>query len=145
MDHQFFARCLLTVLIIVQAAATLTIDLNHTHATHPLWPGHARFHLVWQVMNTSLISFLALWFTWQTGWPGDRSFYLAAALTLVPCAGFLIALVARQLYGGTLFDAEGVPPAHFTMLGKDILVDGNTAAVWTGVASAAIIVFIYIG
>lgn len=145
MDHQFVARCLLTFLAVAQGAATLSIDLNRTHATHPLWPGHARFHLVWQAINTALLSLLALWFTWQTSWPGDRSFYLAAALTLLPCGSFLIALLTRDLYAGTLWDPQGIPPAHIKVFGRELHVDGNTAAVWAAVIAGTGTVFIYIG
>ena len=48
MTHQTVARVLLAALCGLQGLATPAIDLNRTHATNFLWPGHARFHIVWQ-------------------------------------------------------------------------------------------------
>ena len=45
----FISKILLTMICIGFAAITPLIDFNESHATNPLWTGHARFHLVWQV------------------------------------------------------------------------------------------------
>ena len=55
-DHPLVARGLLTLLCAAQGVATLAIDLNRNHATNPLWPGHARFHLVWQAGSTFMLA-----------------------------------------------------------------------------------------
>ena len=58
MTDQAIARGLLVVLCILQGLATIVIDLDHFHATNPGWPGHARFHLVWQVVTVALLAVL---------------------------------------------------------------------------------------
>jgi hypothetical protein len=142
MDHQFIARCLLTFLGAVQGVATLAIDLNHTHATNPQWLGHARFHLVWQDMESFLICVLAVALTW---WPAhyEQCFYLAAILTAIPMLGFLAAFAGRKLYGGALSDPNGIAPARVAVLGKVRQIDLNLAAVIVGMAALAGILTIY--
>src|SRR6185437_6043097 len=110
MNAALFARCIVSAIAAGQGIAPLFIDLNRTHATNPLWPGHARFHVVWQaftVLPSSAIAVALLW------WPGAavrNRFYLAALLTAASLAGFLIAVLARPLYGGTLHDPNGIQP-----------------------------------
>ena len=61
-----------------QGILPLFIDLNRTHATNPLWPGHARFHLVYQVFTLLPAAAIEIALLW---WPGRRlaaRFYLAA-------------------------------------------------------------------
>jgi len=128
-DHRFVAAVLLSALCGIQGLATLAIDLNRTHATHPQWPGHARFHVVWQTMSVALLSVLELCLIWWHGPFREQRFYLAAALASVPCFGFLLAFLARRLYNGTLSDAGGTPPARIAIAGRSLSVDLNLAAV----------------
>ncbi len=143
MEHRFLARCLLTFLSAVQGAATLAIDLNRTHATHPRWLGHARFHLVWQAVTTALLAVLTLWVLWGARLPAEASFYLAVSLSCVPLFGFMLALGARTLYGGTLSDAGGIPPARLRVGRRVIVLDGNLAAVVGALVAIAGIVAIF--
>ncbi len=46
--------------------------------------------------------------------------------------GFLAALIARNLYGGTLHDANGIPPLCLSFRGKPLELDGNAIAVCLG-------------
>ena len=53
------------------AAATLgysaiptLFDFNNSHATNPSWTGHARYHVVWQVVSFDIMAILSLWLIW---------------------------------------------------------------------------------
>lgn len=137
-NHLLLAQVLLSVLCAVQAVATLAIDFNRTHATNPIWPGHARFHVVWQSINTALLSAVALVLIWRSG-PYQRvSFYLASLLAALSPIGFLAAFVGRRLYAGTLSDPNGIPPLRLSLAGRTVSIDMNLAAVvaallWLGV------------
>jgi hypothetical protein len=137
------ARGLLALLCAFQAIATVAIDLNQTHATNPLWPRHARFHLVWQVASTSLLSALEIALLW---WPGpdiEQRFYLAAVLTCIPLLGFLTALISRKAFDGALSDPNGIPPARMRLFKRILRVDLNLAAVAAALLVLAVIVGIY--
>src|SRR5215469_10026276 len=100
MTAAFFARLTVSVIAAGQGIAPLFIDLNRTHATNPLWPGHARFHLVHQVFSLLPAAAVQIGLLWWPGTAMRARFYLAAVLTATSLAGFLIATVARPLYGG---------------------------------------------
>ena len=143
MQHKAIARLLLTLFAIIQAAATLAIDLGPTHATNAQWPGHARFHLVWQNLTTLLLSLLATGLIWSPAPDRDGGFYLASILAGIPMLSFLAALVFRRYYAGTLSDPNGIPPAKVAFLGKERHIDLNLAAVVAGFIALAMIEGIY--
>ena len=61
----FISKILLTLICFGFGTLTPLIDFNESHATNPLWTGHARFHLVWQVnamVITAVLSISLLWF-----------------------------------------------------------------------------------
>jgi hypothetical protein len=97
MSAPLLARALLTAIAAGQGLAPLFIDLNRTHATNPLWPGHARFHFVWQTFTQTLIAAAGIAILW---WPCraiSPRFYLAALLVSTPLAAFLGAMFTRKL------------------------------------------------
>ena len=102
-----------------QGITPLFIDLNRTHATNPLWTGHARFHVVQQTfwyLGAAIVEIAMLWITF----PGARSlFYLATLFTALPISAFLIAVFTRRIYDGTLHDPNGVRPARIRV-GREI-------------------------
>ena len=51
-------------------------DFNRTHATNPMWPPHARFHVVWQVLMQMGVSLVVLALIWRDS--ADYVFHLAA-------------------------------------------------------------------
>ena len=79
-------------------------------------------------------------------WPGPYSgprFYLATVLTCIPLLAFLAAFVGRTLFGGTLSDANGIPPARLRLSGRVFPVDLNLAAVTAALLVLAVLVCMY--
>ena len=129
---------MLTALAAGQGVAPLFIDLNQTHATHPLWPGHARFHLVSQTLSMTLAGAVEVALIW---WPGpvlSQRFYLAAMLTAIPMVAFLAAMFSRRLYGGALHDPQGIAPGRIRTRNGVVEFDVNVVIIT--VASVLLIV-----
>lgn len=143
MDLHLIARTLLAAFCAIQALATVAMDLNRTHAAHPQWLGHARFHVVWQTGTVAALAILELALLGMRGPLESERFYLAALLASLPMVGFFAALLTRRLYGGTLFDPGGIPPARFTLRGRRILLDMNLVAEVAGIIALATIVGLY--
>jgi hypothetical protein len=98
------AKLALSCLCLIQAITTAVIDLNRTHATNPLWTGHARFHVVWQSCAVVFLSAVELILIWLTA-PGlDGRFYLAALLAALSPMGVLTAFLSRKFFAA-LFQA----------------------------------------
>lgn len=112
---------MLTFIAIGQILAPIAVEFNKTHATNPLWPGHARFHLVWQVLSHALSSLLAIGLLWWISPCPPERFYIAALLLGAPLFSFLIAVVVRHIYQGTLHDANGVRPWPLSLGGNRTL------------------------
>lgn len=104
------AQILLTLATIGYGLVTIKADFNATHATNPLWTGHARFHVVWQILSYAGIAVIALALIW---WPAPMAverLYLAGALAAAVYGAFFIAVVARPIFGGKLYDENGYLP-----------------------------------
>ena len=124
---QLIARVLLTVNTIGYSLIPVLADFNKTHATNPLWTPHARFHVVWQVTSYCGIALVALWLIWSAG-PVSK-LWLAAGLAAAMYAGFFVTVFAMPRFGGTLVDANGVPPLGKTTIGGKVVVfDANLTA-----------------
>jgi hypothetical protein len=109
-DGNLVARILLTLATLGYGVVTMKADFNITHASNPLWTPHARFHVVWQVLSYFGIAMIALGLIWLGGpMPAER-LYLAAAIALAVYGAFFVALMARSLFGGSLYDENGYPP-----------------------------------
>lgn len=135
---------MLSVLAAVQGIASCAIDLNRTHATNPLWPGHARFHLVWQRCTSFLSAVTEVALVWWRG-PGLHwRFYLAAILTGIPMAAFVLATVFRPMYRGTLHDPNGISPVRAGWGGWRVAIDGNAMAVSAGLVVLALSVWLFL-
>ncbi len=128
MTHAAVARWLLALLCGVQGAATLAIDLSRTHATNPLWPRHARFHLVWQAISYTLLSVVEIVLIAAPGPYREPRFYLAAMLAGIPMLSCLAAFVFRGIYGGALSDPNGIPPVKAAVFGSELHIDLNLTA-----------------
>lgn len=125
MRSQQLIRELLALFCALQGAGTLALDLNRTHAAHPQWIGHARFHLVWQATTTALLAVIEVILLLSAGPLPIERFYLAALLASLPVAGFFIALATRRIYAGMLHDPKGIPPLIVSRRGSKISIDLN--------------------
>lgn len=143
MTHQAIARELLAALCCLQGLATLAIDLNRTHATNPEWPGHARFHLVWQITTIAALTLLEVVLVLASGPLPEQRFYLAVVLAGIPMLSFFAAFIARGIYKGTLSDQNGMQPLKITVLGSTCRIDLNLVAETCGVLALAAIVVLY--
>jgi Family of unknown function (DUF6640) len=109
-DHMLLARVLLTLTTTGYAFVTVIADFNKTHATNPKWPGHARFHVVWQINSYVGLGLLALALIW---WPGQLALerlYLVAVIATIVYLAFFVAVLAMPVYGGRAYDTNGYKP-----------------------------------
>ncbi len=143
MSHQEVGRIFLAVFCVLQGAGTLALDLNRTHAGHPRWLGHARFHVVWQASTTALLAILEVVLLAWRGPLEQERFYLVALLASLPMFGFFAAILTRKIYGGTLSDPGGIPPLNLVMFGRSRRIDLNLVAEILGVATVAVLVILY--
>jgi hypothetical protein len=104
------ARTLLTLTALGYGLGTIKADFNRTHATNPAWTGHARFHVVWQILSYSGIGLIALYLIWADGPLAVERLYLAAALGIAIYGAFFATVFARPIYKGTLYDQNGYLP-----------------------------------
>jgi hypothetical protein len=104
------ARILLTLTVLGYSLGTIKADLNKTHATNPAWTPHGRFHVVWQIMSYSGIGLIALYLIWSGGPDALEHLYVAAALSVAVYGAFFIAVFARPLFKGSLYDQNGYLP-----------------------------------
>jgi hypothetical protein len=121
LDRLLFARLLLSLATFGYGLVTVKVDFNKTHATNPLWTGHARFHVVWQITSYLGFALLALALIWVPGPYALERLYLACAFAAIIYGAFFITLLSMSLYGGRTFDDNGYPP--FQALG--LRLDAN--------------------
>ena len=126
----FISKILLTLICIGFGTLTPLIDFNESHATNPLWTGHARFHLVWQVnamIITALLSISLLWFFYSI-----TNHLIVILLNFLWVLSFYATVFGLKLFDGELNDINGVPPVFIKILGREFEIDRNIQAI-TGV------------
>ncbi len=112
----------MTIAILQYTVIPLFADLNRTHAANPDWPGHARNHLVTQVLTTSALGVLALYFLWSGRVGRELGICLAMLLSGAALGPFFISSIAAPLFGGQITPTrEGL--GMITIAG----VEGNLA------------------
>lgn len=122
-DH-LVARVLLTINTLGYSLIPVFADFNKTHATNPLWTPHARFHVVWQVTSYCGVGLIALALIWTAG--PVAKLWLAAAIAAAMYAAFFVTVFSMPRYGGSVADANGVPPiATVTFGGRPVVLDAN--------------------
>ena len=122
-DRALLGRCLMSVATLMYGVVPLVVDLTETHVFHPDWPGHARFHMVWLLVQLAGTASLALGLMWyrpvqaapfasaaDTAEAALWRVRLAGALGLIALGSFYTSAITAGLYGGALADADGVPP-----------------------------------
>jgi len=142
-DRLQLARVALSTLCVLQGLATMAIHCNRTHATNPLWPGHARFHVVWQSATVAMMSVVEVALVWSRSPWQREGFYLATLLAALSPLGFMAAFVSRRMFGGTLLDPNGVPPMRVKIRGAVRSVDLNFVVVTTALIALVALAAIY--
>jgi hypothetical protein len=106
-------RIMMTVAAAIYGFVPPFADFNATHALNPLWPGHARYHVVWQVIITFWLAMLGLYLLRTKSAEKEFTTRVSFLLGLIVLGGFLCNAAVRHLYGGALIDANGAPPIFF--------------------------------
>jgi len=125
-DENLVPRILMTITGIALAIGPAIADFNKTHATNPLWPPHARFHVVWQVITNSSLCMMMLYILWT---PLVEQYNLQLVLVVLVQGAILaplyITIASMGLFGGALKDVNGIRPFKFNIGGKVYLLDTN--------------------
>lgn len=122
------ARVILTIVVLGFSAVPAGADLNKTHARNPVWTGHARYHVVWQVTSYVALALIALGLLWIPGPAQTPRVYLVCLLALSIYGGFFAAAFTMRLYDGRLYDENGYPPKRVKILGRTRQMDLNVTA-----------------
>lgn len=119
-------KVLLTIATLGYSMIPTVADMNVTHATNPQWVGHARFHVVWQVMSYVFLALIALYLIWM---PGETALlsrlWLATGLATAAYAGFFAAVFGRAIYSGENYDPNGILPYRPPFVGHLVALEVN--------------------
>jgi len=143
MSASLLARLMVTAVAAGQGITPLFIDLNRTHATNPLWPGHARFHVVWQTFDLLFVGLASVALIWVPLPESRQFFYLASLLTALPMLAFLVALFTRKTYRGALHDPNGIQPVRIRIGGNIREFDMNLVLILAGAVVNLIALLIF--
>ena len=125
-DENLVPRILMTVTAIALAIGPAVADFNKTHATNPLWPPHARFHVVWQVITNSSLCLMMLYVLWT---PLVTQYNLQLILVAIVQGAILaplyVTIASMGLFDGALKDVNGLRPFQFNIGGRIVELDTN--------------------
>lgn len=138
-------KILLTIATLGYSAIPALFDSNETHVTNPSYPGHARFHVVWQVSSYVLLALLGLYLIWTAGSDTGR-LYLATAFGGAAYGGFWAAVISRPAYGGKLVsEVNPVPAFRWNLLGARFQTDANVTIFTAAVLVLALAFLLLLG
>ncbi|MEM1114231.1 MAG: DUF6640 family protein [Pseudomonadota bacterium] len=125
-DENLLPRILMSLTALALAIGPAVADFNKTHATNPLWPPHARFHVVWQVITNSSLCIFMLYVLWT---PMVEPYHLQLILAALVQGAILfpiyVTIASMGLFDGALKDVNGLRPFKFNIGGKVIELDTN--------------------
>lgn len=128
-------QILVTIATLSFTAVAAAADLNRTHATNPLWGGHPRLHVVWQVFTHIGVGIVALVVLWAPVAGLGLRLAISMALSAVVLTSFFIAALSMSIYGGEIADTNGYTPFRFSIgrahwtVDKNILLFASAAVV----------------
>jgi hypothetical protein len=99
-------KILITISTVIYGFIPPIADFNKTHATNPKWIGHARFHVVWQVLITFFIAIYSLYYLWFKKTPDLLIPFINGLIVL---GSFLLNVFLKKYYSGKLADDNGIP------------------------------------
>ena len=81
-------------------------DTNASHLLNPDWVGHARFHLMWNLMLWLALGAYSLYLIWRTRPNKLTDLYLVLLLQIFNAFAFWGAVVLGPAYAAEIFDVK---------------------------------------
>ncbi len=125
-EQNLIARILMSITAFGLAVGPAVADFNKTHATNPLWPPHARFHVVWQVLTNSSLCLFLLFVLWTPLVEQyDLQLKLVAVVQFAILIPIYVTIACMGIFDGALKDVNGLKPFVFNIAGNKLEVDTN--------------------
>lgn len=107
-------RVLMSFLWVSVSAGLLINDFNATHLLNPVWPPHARLHMMTLFTSTVALSLFGLYLCWGPTNSRAQNMKLCAVAGTLYMYGLVIAALTMPYYGGSMEWTDTSPrPASF--------------------------------